>query len=49
MFVLHCFQKKSKRGIETPKEDMDIIRDRLKVAEEKAKELRDEKERHQRR
>jgi phage-related protein len=49
VFVLHCFQKKSKRGIETPKEDMDIIRDRLKVAEVKAKELRDEKERHQRR
>jgi len=46
VFVLHCFQKKSKRGIETPKEDMDIIRDRLKVAEEKVKELRDEKERH---
>ena len=33
VFVLHCFQKKSKRGIETPKEDMDIIRARLKVAE----------------
>ncbi|RXZ37075.1 type II toxin-antitoxin system RelE/ParE family toxin [Oxalobacteraceae bacterium CAVE-383] len=31
--VLHCFQKKSKRGIATPKADMDIIRDRLKVAE----------------
>jgi phage-related protein len=49
VFVLHCFQKKSKRGIETPQEDIDIIRDRLKVAEEKAKELRDEKERNQRR
>lgn len=32
VFVLHCFQKKSKRGIATPKEDMDIIRARLKVA-----------------
>jgi phage-related protein len=31
-FVLHCFQKKSKRGIATSKEDMDIIRTRLKVA-----------------
>ncbi|MDR2881481.1 MAG: type II toxin-antitoxin system RelE/ParE family toxin [Azoarcus sp.] len=49
VFVLHCFQKKSRRGTETPKEDMDIIRNRLKVAAEKAKELRDEKERHQRR
>jgi phage-related protein len=40
VFVLHCFQKKSKRGIATPKEDMDIIRARLKVAEVLAKELR---------
>lgn len=42
VFVLHCFQKKSKRGIATPKEDMDIIRARLKVAEACAKELRNE-------
>ena len=39
VFVLHCFQKKSKRGIATPKEDMNIIRARLKVAEALAKEL----------
>lgn len=43
VFVLHCFSKKSKRGIETPQEDMNIIRARLKVAEAMAKELRDEK------
>ena len=46
VFVLHCFQKKSKRGIETPKEDMNIIRARLKLAETLAKELRDEKTQH---
>ena len=46
MFVLHCFQKKSRRGIATPKEDMDIIRARLKVAEVLAKELRNEKTAH---
>jgi phage-related protein len=40
VFVLHCFQKKSKRGSETPKEDMDIIRDRLKSAAAKVEELR---------
>lgn len=40
VFVLHCFQKKSKRGIETPKEEMDMIRDRLKTAEAWAEELR---------
>jgi phage-related protein len=42
VFVLHCFQKKSRHGIATPKEDMDIVRARLKVAEARAKELRDE-------
>jgi phage-related protein len=46
VFVLHCFQKKSKRGIATPKEDMDIIRDRLKVAATWAKELQNEKTDH---
>ncbi|MEY3669939.1 MAG: hypothetical protein RL258_1334, partial [Pseudomonadota bacterium] len=40
VFVLHCFQKKSKRGIATPKEDMDIIIARLRVAEAYVKELR---------
>ena len=46
VFVLHCFQKKSKRGIATPKEEMDIIHARLKVAEALAKELRNEKTTH---
>jgi phage-related protein len=40
VFVLHCFQKKSKSGISTPKKDMDIIQARLKVAEAVAKEIR---------
>ena len=39
VFVLHCFQKKSKHGIATPAEDMNIIRSRLKSAEALAKEL----------
>lgn len=46
VFVLHCFQKKSKRGIATPKEDMDIIHARLKVAEALVKELRNGKTNH---
>jgi len=33
VFVLHVFQKKSKSGIATPKTDMDIIRERLRMAE----------------
>ena len=39
VFVLHVFQKKSKTGLATPKQDMELIRDRLKVAERAAKEL----------
>ncbi len=46
VFVLHCFQKKSKRGIATPKEDMDIVRARLKVAEALAQELRNAQTNH---
>ena len=34
IYVLHCFQKKSKSGIETPKQDIELIKQRLKVAEE---------------
>ena len=41
VFVLHVFQKKSKQGIATPKPDLDIIRERLKVAEHMVKEMRD--------
>ena len=34
VYVLHCFQKKSKQGSETPPRDMELIRQRLKMAEE---------------
>jgi phage-related protein len=30
VYVLHAFQKKSKRGVETPKVDADLIEKRLK-------------------
>ena len=30
IYVLHCFQKKSAKGSETPKPDIELIRDRLK-------------------
>lgn len=33
VYVLHCFQKKSMKGIETPKADIGLIRARLKQAE----------------
>ena len=34
VYVLHVFQKKSKRGIATPQSDIDLIRQRLKRAAE---------------
>lgn len=39
IYVLHCFQKKSKRGIRTPKKDIDLIKRRLRRAQEMEKEL----------
>jgi phage-related protein len=33
VYVLHAFQKKSKRGIATPKNDSELIRQRLAAAE----------------
>ena len=34
VYVLHAFQKKSRRGIATPKADLDLIEQRLKRAKE---------------
>jgi phage-related protein len=34
VYVLHVFQKKSKRGGKTPQHDIDVIRERLKRAAE---------------
>ncbi len=34
VYVLHCFQKKSKSGIATPKPDLDLINTRLKTAKQ---------------
>lgn len=34
IIVLHSFQKKSKRGIETPKEDKNLIASRLRRAQD---------------
>ncbi|MFH1129067.1 MAG: type II toxin-antitoxin system RelE/ParE family toxin [Candidatus Omnitrophota bacterium] len=34
IYVLHCFQKKSKHGIKTPQQDIDLIKQRLRAAEE---------------
>jgi phage-related protein len=33
LYVLHAFKKKSKRGIKTPKGDIDLVKQRLRDAE----------------
>ena len=33
IYVLHAFQKKSKKGLATPKRELDLIRQRLADAE----------------
>jgi phage-related protein len=38
VYVLHCFQKKSRKGIGTPQPDTGLIRSRLKEAESRYKE-----------
>lgn len=34
IYMLHAFQKKSKRGIKTPKKEIDLIKRRLKRAQQ---------------
>lgn len=36
IYVLHCFKKKSKQGIKTPKEELDLIEQRLSLVQEKS-------------
>jgi len=38
VYVLHAFQKKSKSGAATPKKELDLIRQRLAIAEKDCKE-----------
>jgi phage-related protein len=37
IYVLHAFQKKSTKGIETPKHDVELIKQRYAEAKERAK------------
>lgn len=38
VYVLHAFQKKSKTGIKTPKQEMDLVEKRLAAAQQMHKE-----------
>lgn len=44
VYVLHAFQKKSKQGIATPRQDIELIEARLKRAEEHYKKHLEQKE-----
>jgi phage-related protein len=37
VYILHCFEKKSKSGVATPRRDVALVRGRLKLAEEESK------------
>jgi phage-related protein len=43
IYVLHAFQKKSKKGIGTPKRDVDLIRERYSEAQELARDYEETK------
>jgi len=34
IYVLHSFQKKSNKGLGTPRHEMDVVRSRLRIAQE---------------
>ncbi|HEV7956298.1 MAG TPA: type II toxin-antitoxin system RelE/ParE family toxin [Marisediminicola sp.] len=46
IYVLHVFQKKSKRGIATPKRDLDLVRSRCDLARQHYQSLGEGEDRH---
>jgi len=42
VYALHAFQKKSKKAIQTPKRHLDLVRERLRRAEQHYRELRED-------
>lgn len=46
VYVLHCFQKKSRTGIRTPQNDTALIKNRLKAAERHSEEQNHDRHRH---
>ena len=43
IYVLHAFQKKSKSGISTPKKEIDLVKERLKAAQDHYSKLQTQK------
>jgi len=46
IYVLHAFQKKSKTGKKTPKQDVDLIKKRYKEAQELATHAKEAEQPH---
>jgi phage-related protein len=46
IYLLHAFQKKSKKGIATPKQDVDLIKQRYKEARELAEHEEEQTDKH---
>jgi len=42
VYVLHCFKKKSKSGIATPKQDLDLVKQRFRAAQQEHKKWQEE-------
>lgn len=42
VYVLHAFQKKARKGVQTPKREIEMIRRRLKAAEDDFRSQKDE-------
>ena len=47
VYAIHAFQKKAKSGIATPKEEIELIKKRLLLAQEDYKELKKNEEKNQ--
>jgi phage-related protein len=43
VYVLHCFQKKSKSGISAPRHDIELVKGRMQLAEQEYRKWRAEK------
>jgi phage-related protein len=47
VYVLHVFQKKARRGIATPRQEIDLVRSRYKLAQDHYRTIeRHEEDRH---
>lgn len=46
VYVLHVFRKKSKRGIKTPRDEIEVVKSWLRLAQEHYDQSKRRKDRH---